>query len=60
KLIRAFDKDSPLTFIDWDLKNAEAIPIASGAYIIHVDVPGIGERVVKFFCAMRQPDLENL
>lgn len=60
KLTRAFDKDSPLTFIDWDLKNPEGIPVASGAYIIHVDVPGIGERVVKFFCAMRQPDLENL
>lgn len=60
KLIRAFDKDSPITSLDWDLKNAEMIPIASGVYLIHVDVPDIGERVVKFFGGMRQPDLENL
>ena len=60
KLIRAFDKDSPITSLDWDLKNEEAIPIAGGVYIIHVDVPGIGERVVKFFGGLRRPDLENL
>jgi hypothetical protein len=60
KLVRAFDKDSPLTSIDWDLKNGQIIPISGGVYLIHVEVPGIGERVVKFFCVMRQPDLENL
>jgi len=60
KLIRAFDKDSPITSLDWDLKNSDNIPVASGVYLIHVDVPGIGERVVKFFGGMRQPDLENL
>jgi hypothetical protein len=60
KLVRAFDKDSPVTSIDWDMKNSQIIPISGGVYIIHVEVPGIGERVLKFFCAMRQPDLENL
>ena len=24
------------------------LPIASGVYLIHVDVPGVGERVLKF------------
>jgi hypothetical protein len=60
KLVRAFDKDSPITSIDWDLKNGQIIPISGGVYLIHVEVPEIGERVVKFFCGMRQPDLENL
>ena len=60
KLIRAYDKDSPITSIDWDLKNGENIPISGGVYLIHVEVPGIGERVVKFFGGLRQPDLENL
>src|SRR5690554_6275630 len=60
KLIRAFDKDSPITSIDWDLKNGENIPVAGGVYLIHVDVEGIGQRVVKFFGGLRQPDLENL
>jgi len=60
KLIRAFDKDSPITSIDWDLKNHKGIPIAGGVYLIHVNVPGIGERVLKWFGGMRQPDFQNL
>ena len=63
KLVRAFDKDSPITSIDWDLKNGQIIPISGGVYLIHVEVEIDGQkydRVVKFFCGMRQPDLENL
>ena len=60
KLLRTFSKDSPQTYIDWDLKNHQAIPIAGGIYLIHVEVPGIGERVVKFFGGMRQIDLHGI
>ena len=60
KLVRSFDKDSPVTSLDWDLTNFKAIPIASGIYLIHVQVPGIGERVLKFFCGMRQVDLQGI
>jgi hypothetical protein len=60
KLIRSFDKDSPITSIDWDLKNHKGIPIASGVYLIHVNVPGVGERVLKWFGGMRQPDFQDL
>jgi hypothetical protein len=60
KLIRAFDKDSPVTSIDWDLKNHRGIPIAGGVYLIHVNVPDVGERVLKWFGGMRQPDFQNL
>ena len=60
KLMRAFDKDSPITSLNWDLKNSDNIPVASGIYLIHVHVEGIGDRVIKFFGGMRQVDLENL
>ncbi len=60
KLIRSYDKDSPITSIDWDLKNSDNIPVSGGVYLIHVDVEGVGERIVKFFGGLRQPDLENL
>ena len=46
-------------FQDWDLKNQVGIPIGSGVYIIHVDVPGVGERILKWFGAMRPPILDN-
>ncbi|MBP5679865.1 MAG: hypothetical protein J6X31_02300, partial [Bacteroidales bacterium] len=48
------------TTLDWDLHNHNGIPIAGGAYLIHFKVPGIGERVVKWFCTMRKVDLNNI
>jgi hypothetical protein len=59
-LIRTLTKgDSETAFVNWDLKNHANIPIASGVYMIHVNCPGIGERILKFFCTMRQTDLNQ-
>jgi hypothetical protein len=60
KLVRSFKKDSPVTSIDWDLNNQKGIPIASGIYLIHVNVPGIGETVLKFYGGIRQVDLQGI
>ena len=67
KLIKSFkidhstdDTEKRVYFIDWDMKNNQAIPIASGVYLIHVEVPGIGETIIKFFGGIRQIDLENI
>jgi hypothetical protein len=57
-LIRTFTKDSPVTSLDWDLKNQANIPVASGLYIIHVEVPGVGEKILKWFGVMRPLDLD--
>jgi hypothetical protein len=57
-LIRKLTKDSPITSLDWDLKNQAGIPIASGLYIVHVDVPGVGEKILKFFGVLRPVDLD--
>ncbi len=58
-LVRTFRKDSEAPDQEWDLKNEYGVPIASGPYIIHIDAPGIGQRVVKFFAIMPQVDLNN-
>ena len=60
KLVRTFKKDSPRTSLDWDLNNFKGIPIAGGIYLIHVDVPDIGEVIIKFFGGMRQIDLQGI
>ena len=60
KLIRTFEKDNAITSLDWDLNNHKGIPIASGVYLIHVEVPEIGEVVLKFFGGMRQIDLQGI
>ncbi len=60
KLIKLIKKDSPVTYQDWTLTNHANVPVSSGVYLIHVEVPGIGERVLKAFVAMRQVDLQNM
>jgi len=66
-LVRQFNIDrsgitsqNEATFQDWDLKNANGLPIASGFYLIHIDAGNIGERTVKFFGVMRPLDLSGL
>ena len=59
KLVKTFKKDNPSTFQDWLLINHKGIAVASGVYLIHVDVPGVGEVVIKSFLAMRQVDLNG-
>ncbi len=58
-LIRQIDKDSESTIVQWDLKNTYGISIASGVYIVHIKVPGVGEKIVKWFGALRPIDLNN-
>jgi hypothetical protein len=59
-LVRTYEKDDPSTAsIDWDLKNQSRTPIASGVYLIHVDVPEVGSRVLKWFGVLRPIDLDN-
>ena len=54
-----FVNSKRLSFQDWDLKNQSGISVASGLYIIHVDVPGVGEKIVKWFGVMRPLDLQS-
>ena len=58
-LVRTYNKDSPVTSIDWDLKNYAGIPISSGVYLIHIKVPGVCEKVLKWFGVIRPPDLDT-
>ncbi|MDF2448947.1 MAG: hypothetical protein K0R26_1451 [Bacteroidota bacterium] len=54
-----FVRSKRLPFQDWDLKNQSGITVASGLYIIHIDVPGVGEKILKWFGVMRPLDLQS-
>lgn len=58
-LVRRIQKDDPETFVDWDLKNTNKVPVASGFYIIHVDCGDLGEKTLKWYGVMRQLDLDT-
>jgi hypothetical protein len=60
-LVRQVILDSDLNSIgwDWDLKNDPNVSIASGVYLIHVDAGEIGEKIIKWFGALRPIDLDS-
>lgn len=58
-LVRRYKKDNSDTFVEWDLKNSSNISISSGVYIIHINAPGVGEKIVKWFGVLRPVDLNN-
>jgi hypothetical protein len=59
-LIRKYIKrDNTSTSVDWDLKNFKNIPISTGLYIIHINVPGIGEKILKWYGVIRPITLDN-
>ncbi|MEL6942639.1 MAG: hypothetical protein AAFO82_08215, partial [Bacteroidota bacterium] len=57
---RAIDRAQINPALEWDLKNAKGIPVASGVYLIHVDAGELGERVIKWFGVARQFDPSGL
>jgi len=58
-LIRTIEKDNDQTYVNWDIKNDKNVTVASGLYILHIDAPGIGERIIKWFGVLRPYDLQS-
>jgi hypothetical protein len=56
-LVRRLDKDNETSFIDWDIRSTKGLPIASGMYLMHVNAEGIGEKILRWFGAMRPVDI---
>ncbi len=48
-----------ISYAEWDLKNQSNISVASGLYIFHIDAPGVGEKILKWFGVMRPLDVQN-
>lgn len=57
---QANDVINDRTFLEWDLKNDRGLPIASGVYLIYINAPGVGEKTIKWFGAIRPLDLSGL
>ncbi len=61
QLIRTIEHDDPTAIThDWDLRNENNLPVASGYYIAHIDVPDVGEKILKMAIIFRQQRLKNL
>lgn len=42
QLVRTIEKNDDTQFLRWNLNNNDNYPVASGMYIVHVDMPDIG------------------
>jgi hypothetical protein len=59
-LVRKYQKDdASVSYVDWDLRNFKGLPASSGMYLIHVQAEGLGDKVVKWFGAMRPTDISK-
>ncbi len=45
--IREIEKDPTSQYVDWNLRNSDGLPVASGIYIAYIDMPGIGTKILK-------------
>jgi len=53
QLVRRFDHESG-SYENWNLQNEHGHPVASGIYIVHIEVPDLGNRILKV--AIFQPE----
>ena len=47
ELIKTIDHENGTQFSQWDLRNEDNLPVASGMYIAHIDMGTIGIKVLK-------------
>jgi hypothetical protein len=54
------DKNDPqATDFDWDLTNNNSLPVASGMYIVYIDMGAIGTKILKVAVIMAEERLDN-
>jgi hypothetical protein len=58
-LVNTIRKDSPSQFATWNLTNHKGLPVASGIYLIHVDMGSLGVKILKSAIIMEQQFLDN-
>lgn len=59
-MVRKIEKDDATQNADWDLKNQYNLPVASGIYIVHIDLPELGkEKILKIALIQEEQILLN-
>jgi hypothetical protein len=58
RTLRKTDQSSSI--IEWDLLSENRLPVASGVYVYHIDVPGAGQTMGKMVIFMEKERLSNL
>ncbi|MDP4196611.1 MAG: T9SS type A sorting domain-containing protein [Bacteroidota bacterium] len=60
QLVRTIQKNTTDQFQRWDLNNDSGLPVASGLYIVHVDMPKLGKtKILKVAVIQEQQILDR-
>lgn len=60
QLVRTIEKNSNSQFVQWDLLNKSGLPVASGLYIVYIDMPDLGTtKTVKAAIIQEQQILDR-
>lgn len=59
QLIKTLEKNDQTNQLTWDLRNESKLKIASGMYIAHIEVPGVGEKILKFGIVQREDRIDQ-
>jgi hypothetical protein len=59
-LVRVIEKNDNQQFLPWDLLNDNELPVASGMYIAHIELPQLNaSKILKLAIVQEQQFLEN-
>lgn len=59
-LVRTINKDDNSQFIRWELTNNNNYPVASGIYVVHVDMPEIGSSKILKLAIIQEEQILNV
>lgn len=59
KLVRTIEHTSGSQFEKWNLCNDDSLPVGSGLYIAHIDMPGLGTKILKIAVVQEQQVLDR-
>ncbi|MBP1647350.1 MAG: hypothetical protein H6Q30_795 [Bacteroidetes bacterium] len=59
-MVRKISRDNDSQFEQWDLKNDSGLPVGSGLYVIHIEMPDLGTtKVIKLALVQEQQILDR-
>lgn len=60
QLVRTLRKtDASTSILEWDVETENALPVGSGVYVFHVEVPGVGEYIGRLVVFMEKERLNS-
>ncbi len=60
QIVRTLQKNTPDQFFRWDLQNDSQLPVASGLYVVYIDMPDLGTtKILKVAIVQEQQVLDK-